>query len=48
MDKIQYKLKEVKVLGISINGLDIIPSEVKKNEALEFTQHSSVAEIRRF
>jgi Reverse transcriptase (RNA-dependent DNA polymerase) len=32
--KVQFKLQEVKLLGVTINGMDQTPSEVKKNEAL--------------
>ncbi|KAF9761576.1 Transposon Tf2-9 polyprotein [Nosema granulosis] len=46
--KIQYKMQEVKLLGVTINGVDIKPNEIKKQEALEYRRAENVKELRRF
>ncbi|KAF9760691.1 Retrovirus-related Pol polyprotein from transposon [Nosema granulosis] len=46
--KIQFCQPEVKLLGVRLNGKDIIPSEIKKNEALEFRTPVCVTDVRRF
>ena len=35
-DKIQYRCREVKFLGVTVNGSVIKPLEIKKNEALAY------------
>ena len=47
-NKIQFCEKEVKLLGIGLNGVDITPSEIKKNKALEFPVPTGVSDVRRF
>ena len=47
-NKIQFCEKEVKLLGIGLNGVDITPSEIKKNKALEFPVPTEVSDVRRF
>ncbi|WUR03409.1 reverse transcriptase [Vairimorpha necatrix] len=46
--KIQYRQSEVKLLGVTLNGQDMMPSEIKKNEALEFPKPQNVTDVRRF
>ena len=46
--KVQFAKKEVKLLGVTLNGKDIVPSEIKKNEALEFPVPAGVSDVRRF
>ncbi|KAF9761014.1 Transposon Ty3-G Gag-Pol polyprotein [Nosema granulosis] len=46
--KVQYKLEEIKLLGVSINGQDMEPNEIKKQEALEYKKTENVKELRRF
>ncbi|KAF9760811.1 Retrovirus-related Pol polyprotein from transposon opus, partial [Nosema granulosis] len=46
--KIQYKLDEVKLLGVTINGEDVRPNEIKKQETLEYRRPENVRELRRF
>ncbi|KAF9760991.1 Transposon Tf2-9 polyprotein [Nosema granulosis] len=46
--KVQYKLEEIKLLGVSINGQDMEPNEIKKQEALEYKKPENVKELRRF
>ncbi|MGL4850595.1 MAG: reverse transcriptase domain-containing protein, partial [Clostridium sp.] len=46
--KIQYKLEEVKLLGVTINGIDIKPNEIRKQEALEYRKPENVRDLRRF
>ena len=48
VNKIQFCQQEVKLLGVTLNGCEIVPSEIKKNEALEFPIPTCVSEIRRF
>ena len=47
-NKIQFCEKEVKLLGVGLNGVDITPSKIKKNEALEFSVPPVVSDVRRF
>lgn len=47
-NKIQFCEKEVKLLGIGLNGVDITPSEIKKNKASEFPVPTGVSDVRRF
>lgn len=35
-------------MGVTLNGVDITPSEIKKNETLEFPTPNCVSEVRRF
>ncbi|KAF9758207.1 Retrovirus-related Pol polyprotein from transposon, partial [Nosema granulosis] len=46
--KIQYKLEEAKLLGVTINGEDVKPNEIKKQEMLEYRRPECVKELRRF
>lgn len=36
------------MLGLTVNGQERIPAEVKKNEALEFPRPKSFDELRRY
>ncbi|KAF9750338.1 Retrovirus-related Pol polyprotein from transposon, partial [Nosema granulosis] len=47
-DKIQLCKESVMVLGVTLNGQEITPSEIKKNEALEFPIPQNVTEVNRF
>ncbi|KAF9760821.1 Retrovirus-related Pol polyprotein from transposon [Nosema granulosis] len=47
-NKIQYKLDEVKLLGVTINGENVGPNEIKKQETLEYRRPENVKELRRF
>lgn len=46
--KIQYCQKEVKLLGVTLNGQEITPSEIKQNEALDFPKPQRVSDVRKF
>lgn len=46
--KTQFAVQEAKLLGLTINGKEKIPLEVKKNEAMEFPRPKNTAELRRF
>lgn len=46
--KIQYNQSEVKMLGLIVNGKDKIPSEMKKNAALEYPRPRNITQLRRF
>lgn len=46
--KLRLGMEETKLLGVSINGKEQIPWEVKKNEALEYPIPKSMQELRRF
>jgi hypothetical protein len=46
--KIQYRLEEVMLLGVRINGESIGPNEEKKQETLEFRRPENITELRRF
>lgn len=48
ISKIQYCKKEVKLLGVTLNGEDTHACEIKKNEALEYPIPRTVTELRRF
>lgn len=48
MSKVQFGQLEVKLLGITLNWKDKVPSEIKKNEALEFPVPTYVSDVRRF
>ncbi|KAF9762180.1 Retrovirus-related Pol polyprotein from transposon [Nosema granulosis] len=48
INKIQYRRKEVKLLGVTPNGEDTHACEIKKNEALEYPIPETVTELRRF
>ncbi|WUR02937.1 reverse transcriptase [Vairimorpha necatrix] len=48
IEKIQFSQQLVKLLGVTLNGTDIEANEIKKNEASEFPQPTSVSETRRF
>ncbi|KAF9760949.1 Transposon Tf2-9 polyprotein [Nosema granulosis] len=45
--KIQYKMEEVKLLGMTINGVDMKPNEIKKQEILEYRRPENVEELRK-
>jgi RNase H-like domain found in reverse transcriptase/Reverse transcriptase (RNA-dependent DNA polymerase) len=46
--KVQFAQNSVKLLGVTVNGKDKTPMEIKRNETLEFPRPRSVAELRRF
>ncbi|KAF9756190.1 Transposon Tf2-9 polyprotein, partial [Nosema granulosis] len=46
--KVQLCKQEVKLLGVTVNGTEIIPSEIKQNEALEFPKPENLSDVRRF
>ncbi|EQB60915.1 krab-a domain-containing protein [Vairimorpha apis BRL 01] len=46
--KIQFSKKEVKLLGVTLNGTEMQADEIKKNEALEYPEPKSLTELRRF
>jgi Reverse transcriptase (RNA-dependent DNA polymerase) len=48
MKKVQFAQREVKLLGVTVNGKEKIPIEIKRNEALEFPKPRCVSELRRF
>lgn len=47
-EKIQLARPEVQLLGVSVNGSVQTPSEIKRNEALEFPKPTSADGLRRF
>lgn len=46
--KLQFRMREVNILGVSLDGENQRPSEIKKNEALEYPRPTIVSELRRF
>ncbi|KAF9762689.1 Retrovirus-related Pol polyprotein from transposon 17.6 [Nosema granulosis] len=46
--KIQFRKREVELLGVTIDGYNRKPSEITKNEALEYRRPECVRELRRF
>jgi hypothetical protein len=46
--KVQFRQEEVKLLGVTVNGRDMKPSKVNKNETLEVPIPKNVSEVRRF
>ncbi|KAF9758257.1 Retrovirus-related Pol polyprotein from transposon gypsy [Nosema granulosis] len=46
--KIQYRKDEVELLGVTIDGYSRKPSEITKNEALEYKRPECVKDVRRF
>lgn len=46
--KVQFSQPEIKLLGVTLNGKDIVPLEIKKNVALEFVVQACVSDVRRF
>lgn len=46
--KIQFCEKGGKLLWVTLNGVDITPSEIKKNEALKFPTLTGVSDVRIF
>jgi hypothetical protein len=46
--RIQFSQKDVKLLGVKVNGRKKIPAEVKKNEMLEFPSPRTIREPRGF
>ncbi|KAF9761717.1 Transposon Tf2-6 polyprotein, partial [Nosema granulosis] len=46
--KIQFRKEEVDLLGVKIDGYNKRPSEITRNEALEFKKPETVKELRRF
>ncbi|KAF9761386.1 Transposon Tf2-6 polyprotein [Nosema granulosis] len=46
--KIQYRKEEVEHLGVTIDGYTRKPTEIKKNEALEYKHPDNKGEVRRF
>ena len=47
-NKVQLRQNEVFLLGVKINGITQTASEIKTNEALEFSQPNNVKELKRF
>jgi hypothetical protein len=47
-EKIQWKAKEIKLLGVTLNGREQEASEIKRNEALEYPEPKNISELRRF
>ena len=47
-EKIQLCEEEVRLLGVTIDGVKQTPSEIKKNEALEYPRPTKISELRRF
>ncbi|KAF9761176.1 Retrovirus-related Pol polyprotein from transposon opus [Nosema granulosis] len=48
LKKVQLCQREIKLLGVTLNGEMITPSEIKQNEALEFPKPQNVSDVRRF
>lgn len=48
IDKTQFGLHEVEILGIKINGLDIIPTEKHKEKVLAYNKLRKISDVRRF
>lgn len=48
IDKVQFCRESVKLLGVTIDGIEQTPSEIKKHEALEYPVPTKVKELRRF
>lgn len=46
--KLQLGQKMVKLLGVTVNGIDQTPCEVKRNEALEYPKLMTVTEMKKF
>jgi hypothetical protein len=46
--KVQLCKREVMLLGVTVNGKEILPSEIKQNEALEFPKPECVSDVRKF
>jgi RNase H-like domain found in reverse transcriptase/Reverse transcriptase (RNA-dependent DNA polymerase)/Integrase core domain/Integrase zinc binding domain len=46
--KVQFKQEKVKLLGVTIDGKEQTPNEIKKNEALVYPRPNSLKELRRF
>lgn len=47
-DKVQLGCEEIKLLGVTVDGVSQNPSEIKKNEALEYPRATNISELRRF
>ena len=48
LEKIQYAKNEVEVLGVKINGDDIIPLEEHKDKIIKFGVPSKIKDVRKF
>lgn len=48
LKKIQFSQQEAKLLGVTINGKDKVPLEIKRNETLDFPRPKCDAELKRF
>jgi hypothetical protein len=46
--KVQYKRSDVELLGVTVDGRSMRPSEIKRNEALEYKRPESIKKLRRF
>ena len=46
--KIQYRMNEVKLLSVTIDGENKNPPEITRNEALEYRRPENIKELRRF
>ncbi|KAI5173421.1 hypothetical protein PAEPH01_1964 [Pancytospora epiphaga] len=46
--KLQFRTKEVRLLGVIIDGKNQMPSVIKKNEVLEYPRPRNMTELRRF
>jgi len=46
--EIQYRMNEVKLLGVIIDGENKNPPEITRNEALEYRRPGNIKELRRF
>lgn len=48
IDKTQFGLHEVEILGVKINGLDIIPTEKHKEKVLAYNKPRKISDVRKF
>jgi hypothetical protein len=48
LKKVQFAQKEIKMLGLTVNGNERVPLVMKRNEALEFPRPRNVDELRRY
>ena len=46
--KIQYRMNEVELLGVTIDGENKNPPKITRNEALEYRRPENIKESRRF
>lgn len=47
-EKIQWRQREIKLLGVTIDGIEQEASEIKRNEALEYQTPVNIGELRIF